>query len=58
MKIRIKFMRSNALLGVFWRRKWLHMNDPWRRMQIAPHREVFIFLVPCLPIILSWRLRA
>ena len=58
MKIRVKFMRRNALLGVFWRRKWFYTSESGQRLRIAPHREVFIFLVPCLPIVLSWRLRA
>lgn len=58
MKIRVKFMRRNALLGVFWRRKWFVTKDMERRHHIGPHREVFIFLVPCLATVLSWRLRA
>jgi len=54
MKIQVRFMKRNALLGVFWRRKWFYTNRLNRRLL----REVFIFLVPCVPIVLSWRLKA
>lgn len=64
-RIKVEFKPQDCWIGVFWRRKlWMLDKDNSITLlrttppsPLVPHYDVWICLLPCLPIHLSWNNR-
>ncbi len=54
VRIRLKFEPRDLWIGAFWRRTKFYRMDPPVVTQHSWHYELFVCLLPCLPIVFSW----
>lgn len=54
MNVRLKFVPRDLWIGVFWRRLWTWKPIAFGKQGAFWTYEVYICLLPCLPIVISW----